>query len=163
MLLASALGLAVAAHAAVDGCVDPGSSLLALGLCSPSAWIVTRTEPTLGVLLAWLAAVQVGVHLVLTAICGGPVLVHSVTMLGAHLGAVTITAVLLRGGDASLWAAAVARRVCRYALVLLRPHAVPVLELPRRVRPAAEGAPVRAAWRCPSPVRRGPPVGAAAS
>jgi hypothetical protein len=169
VLLGSALGISVAAHATTTGCVDLGSTLLAVGLCAPSGWILTRGEPTVGVLLAWLAAVQVGVHLVLTALCGGPVLEHGLLVVGAHVAAVMVTAVLLRGGDAVLWTAAAARRAYRQVLVRLgrrlrlRLLTLPVVVRVRGAVPVEAQGGVPAAWRCGAPGRRGPPVGAAAS
>jgi hypothetical protein len=165
VLLGSALGVSVAAHATTTGCVDVASTALAVGLCAPSAWILTRGETTVGVLLAWLTAVQVGVHLVLTALCGGPVLEHGLLVVGAHVGAVAVTAVLLRGGDAVLWTAAAARRAYRQVLRRLtgRRLTLPVVVRLRGAVPVEERGGVPAAWRCGAPGRRGPPVGAAAS
>jgi hypothetical protein len=162
-LVLSAVGIAVAAHAAVDGCVDLPSGAVVVALCGPAGWIVTRHELSFRTLLGWLVAVQIGAHLVLTALCGGPVLVHSLAVLGSHAGAVVITAGLLRGGDAAVWTADVIRRARGYVLKLITAVAVPVVSHLRVFVQAPLEALICSMWRGLVPIRRGPPAAAAAS
>jgi hypothetical protein len=114
-------------------------------------------------LFCWLAAVQVGAHLILTSLCGGPVLVHGLAVLAGHTGAVVVTAALLRGSDAALWTADAVRSAGSYVLELLTPVTVtPLTRLRVLVQPPLEG-PIGSMWRGPAPIRRGPPAGVVAS
>jgi len=68
----AATGLAVAAHALTDGCVEPVGALLALGCAAPAAIALTARQRTAHAVLWWLVAVQVALHLILAAGCDSP-------------------------------------------------------------------------------------------
>lgn len=152
----AAIGLAVAAHALTDGCVEPVGALLALGCAAPAAIALTARQRTAHAVLWWLVAVQVALHLILAAGCDSPLRTPSAALLAAHLLAATATAALLCGADAGLWTADRLRHLAtRLFPRLLLPHG----SSPRRPRPVVRRVRATASrWRSPTPVRRGPPV-----
>lgn len=171
VLTVPAVGSAALVHALADGCGSLLVISLAAGLCWPAAVAVLGNRRRLPALVAWLLAAQLVTHLLLewtcTAVTSGqvPLLTHlqrgvSPSMLGAHLGAVLVTAVALGRADVGLWTADAVVQAAGRALQL-----APALVLPS-VPDAAPGwaaldagVPcLRDLWRAALPTRRGPPV-----
>jgi hypothetical protein len=167
VLAVCAVAVAEVAHAGTDGCSSLVGLLLALGLCWPAAVAVLGRQRRLGALLGWLAATQIGLHVLLESRCQEvvsghqPLLAHlsvppSGRVLLAHGLAVAVSAVLLGRADAGLWTVDALRRA---VWLVMLPMLVVVVWPARRVRRVClRVLPARNVWEGPRPSRRGPPA-----
>jgi len=159
------VGLAEVAHAGTDGCGSVLGLLLALGLAWPAAVAVLGVRRRVPVLLLWLAATQVVLHVLLESRCDEVlsgrqgVVAHlssppSGRVLLAHGLAVVVSALLLGRAEAGMWAADAVRRSLRVGVPVMA-VVVPVVRarLWVPVLPLAQDV-----WRGPRPARRGPPA-----
>jgi hypothetical protein len=156
------------AHAVGDGCVSGFGIVLAAIVLSSASWTQLSRERSGAFFVAWTALGQAVVHGVLTVTCSGTTAQpspagHRSLMLVAHALAVLAMSLLLRRGDARVWAMTRLARELRGWLVahagswrVLRPVLVEVRL--RQLRPApvrTSGVRTRVQGR---PARRGPPA-----
>jgi hypothetical protein len=164
------VAVGTAAHGLGGGCTTVAGVLLAVTVVGGASSTQLSRERSARFFVAWALLAQALVHGTLSWACAAPgtspeAAAGPVAVLAGHLLAAVAVGLLLRGGDARLWAAArlgraLRARAARVAAGLLPPAAAPVaapattrlLATPVLVVPRTG---TRAQGR---PARRGPPA-----
>jgi hypothetical protein len=152
----SAVGLSAGGHVIGGGHAEPVLIILLMVVAVLAAYGWLRSERSLLAILAAVAVVQVGAHVVLSA---GHAQAGSTAMTVAHFGAGIVLAVLLRNGESRIFAAA--RRRFLQWLITVR---TALAGLPAR-RPVGAGIAVLAGGALATGIHsdaqgRAPPVAA---
>ncbi|MDP9101446.1 MAG: hypothetical protein M3N21_04785 [Actinomycetota bacterium] len=152
-----ALGGAIVAHLVADDCLPVPGLVLAAVLLLPGAWAYTARQQSTSGLAVWLLAAQVGLHGVLTGLCGSSPTgaVPPLAVVLGHLAAVGLLAVVMCAADRRSWQ----RAAVALARLFTPPTAVTCIHGSAAPRPVSgqTSVPASVSRRTPK-VLRGPPV-----
>ncbi|HVV17997.1 MAG TPA: hypothetical protein VHF06_01085 [Pseudonocardiaceae bacterium] len=158
VLAVTSAALAVVAHAVSGGMApDTGlTALLTVGVAAVGVALADRRRST-GAILTVLAGAQLAMHVLLSVgSMGMPTHVNDLVMLGAHAGAVLVSALLLARADDAVFLLACVLAMLLPVLVAVPPApSAPVRVRHRRTERVDRRAAVLLRRAC---ARRGPPL-----
>ncbi|GAC1445590.1 MAG: hypothetical protein NVSMB55_27470 [Mycobacteriales bacterium] len=130
LVAAVSTAMGSAAHSVSGQCLQPHAVAGGFVGVVVGSWVLARREVGWLVLVSWLGATQVFLHMVMNAVCfeGSVPVRHPLWMLISHTCAAVVTGTALRCGEVGVWAASRLRgAACRVRRLLRNlDHAAPM-------------------------------------